>query len=41
VATEFGVQGFLLLIHWRAPVLFTPVRDCLQPSTEPFGYLRR
>src|SRR5664280_1563917 len=38
VATEFGVQGFLLLIHWRAPVLFAPVGDCLQPSTEPFGY---
>ena len=37
VATEFGIQGFLLLVHWRAPVLFTPVGDCLQPSTEPFG----
>jgi hypothetical protein len=29
VATEFGVQGFLLLVHWRAPVLFTPFGDGL------------
>ena len=37
VAAEFGVQGFLLLAHWRAPMLFTPVGYCLQPSTEPLG----
>jgi hypothetical protein len=38
VATELGVQGFLLLVNWRAPVLFAPVGYRLQPSSEPFGY---
>ncbi len=38
VAAEFGVQGFLLLVHRLVPVLLTPVGDGLQPSAEPFGY---
>src|SRR5580658_1731681 len=36
VAAEFGVQGFLLLVHRLVPVLSAPLGDRLQPPAEPF-----
>src|ERR1017187_3206121 len=37
MATEFGVQGVLLLVHGFMPGLFAPVGDGVQPSAKPFG----
>jgi hypothetical protein len=37
MATELGVQGFLLLAHRIVPVLFAPFPDGLQSSTKPLG----
>jgi hypothetical protein len=38
MAAELGVEGFLLLAHRVVPVLFAPVGDRFQPSSEPFRY---
>jgi hypothetical protein len=36
VATELGVQSFLLRVHRLVPVLLAPFGDRLQPPAEPF-----
>jgi hypothetical protein len=38
VASEFGVEGFLLLFHLLVSVLLAPVGDCRQVPTEPFAH---
>jgi hypothetical protein len=38
VASEFGVEGFLLLAHLLVSVLLAPSGDCGQAPTEPFAH---